>query len=74
MDGARQHSGPEQAAQPPGGAADGLPNRQIAQHLFISQATAETHLRHAFQKLGITSRGSLPPLARHIAAPAQLRS
>jgi DNA-binding CsgD family transcriptional regulator len=41
-------------------AADGLSNRQIAQHLFITQATVETHLRHAFGKLGITSRAELP--------------
>jgi len=41
-------------------AADGLPDRQIAQHLFITQPDVETHLRHAFQKLGITSRAGLP--------------
>jgi ATP/maltotriose-dependent transcriptional regulator MalT len=41
-------------------AADGLSNRQIAQHLFITQATVETHLRHAFGKLGIASRADLP--------------
>ena len=41
-------------------AADGLSNRQIAQHLFITQPTVETHLRHAFHKLGITSRTGLP--------------
>ena len=41
-------------------AADGASNRQIAEHLFITQATVETHLRHAFRKLTITSRADLP--------------
>jgi DNA-binding CsgD family transcriptional regulator len=41
-------------------AAEGLSNRQIAQHLFITQSTVETHLRHAFHKLGISSRADLP--------------
>jgi ATP/maltotriose-dependent transcriptional regulator MalT len=41
-------------------AADGASNRQIAEHLFVTQATVETHLRHAFRKLNITSRANLP--------------
>ena len=41
-------------------AASGLSNRQIAQRQFITQATVETHLRHAFCKLGITTRADLP--------------
>jgi DNA-binding CsgD family transcriptional regulator len=41
-------------------AADGLSNRQIAEHLFVTQATVETHLRHAFRKLAITTRTDLP--------------
>jgi len=40
-------------------AAEGRSNRQIAQELVITQATVETHLRHAFHKLGITSRADL---------------
>lgn len=40
-------------------AADGLSNRAIAQSLFVTINTVETHLRHAFQKLGIASRHEL---------------
>ena len=46
-------------------AADGRSNRQIAQQLFITQATVETHLRHAFHKLGISSRADLPARLAH---------
>ena len=41
-------------------AATGLPNREIAQHLFITARTVEGHLTHAYQKLDITSREQLP--------------
>jgi DNA-binding CsgD family transcriptional regulator len=40
-------------------AASGLGNRQIAQQLFITLPTVETHLRHAYHKLGISSRAGL---------------
>lgn len=40
-------------------AAAGLPNREIAQHLFITARTVEGHLAHAYQKLDITSREQL---------------
>ena len=40
-------------------AAAGLPNREIAQHLFITTRTVEGHLTHAYQKLDITSREQL---------------
>ena len=33
----------------------GRTNRQIAQELFVTTATVETHLRHAFRKLGLRS-------------------
>ena len=51
-------------------AADGMSNRQIAQHLFITLPTVETHLRHAFHKLGIASRTGLPA---RLAGPASAR-
>jgi len=41
-------------------AASGLPNREIAQQLFITTRTVEGHLTHAYQKLDITSREQLP--------------
>ena len=40
-------------------AARGLTNRGIAQELFVTVATVETHLRHAFQKLDVRSRTEL---------------
>jgi DNA-binding CsgD family transcriptional regulator len=41
-------------------AAGGQTNREIAQTLFVTEKTVETHLGHAFRKLGVTSRRQLP--------------
>jgi DNA-binding NarL/FixJ family response regulator len=40
-------------------AARGHGNREIAERLYVTQRTVETHLTHAFQKLDIGSRGDL---------------
>ena len=40
-------------------AAAGQTNKQIAQALFVSTRTVETHVRHTLQKLNITSREQL---------------
>jgi DNA-binding CsgD family transcriptional regulator len=42
-------------------AAQGLANRDIAQRLFVTQRTVETHLMHVFQKLDIHTRAALAP-------------
>jgi DNA-binding CsgD family transcriptional regulator len=42
-------------------AADGLSNREIAQQLYVTRRTVETHLTHVFQKLGLATRADLPP-------------
>jgi DNA-binding NarL/FixJ family response regulator len=39
--------------------ATGLTNRAIAERLFVTTNTVETHLRHIFQKLDVTSRTQL---------------
>lgn len=41
-------------------AAAGGTNREIAQQLFVTEKTVETHLGRAFRKLEITSRRQLP--------------
>ena len=43
--------------------ATGLTNREAASELFLSPDTINTHLRHAFSKLGIRSRVELARLA-----------
>jgi len=40
-------------------AADGMGNAEIAQALFVSRKTVETHLSHVYVKLGIASREKL---------------
>jgi DNA-binding CsgD family transcriptional regulator len=43
-----------------GMAAGGLTNREIAQTLFLSVKTVESHLRGAYRKLDVSSREDLP--------------
>lgn len=40
-------------------ATGGLTNRTVAQALFVSEKTVETHLGHAYRKLGIVTRSQL---------------
>lgn len=37
-----------------------MTNKQIAEALFVTLRTVETHLTHAYQKLDIDSRAALP--------------
>ena len=43
-------------------AAAGATNPQIAQALFITTKTVESHLANAYRKLGISSRHELAPV------------
>jgi DNA-binding CsgD family transcriptional regulator len=45
-------------------AAQGYTNRQIAEALFLSRKTVETHLAHIFAKLGVSSRGAMTTALR----------
>ena len=46
-------------------AAAGHGNREIAQRLYVTRRTVETHLTHAFAKLGISGRPELVDLFAH---------
>lgn len=41
-------------------AAEGMINRDIAQSLFVTEKTVETHLGHAYAQLKVRSRIELP--------------
>jgi DNA-binding CsgD family transcriptional regulator len=43
--------------------SEGLTNREVADRLFVSPHTVNSHLRHVFSKLGINSRVELARLA-----------
>ncbi len=43
--------------------AQGLTNRQVAERLYLSTYTVGTHLKHVFDKIGVTSRVELTRLA-----------
>ncbi len=44
-------------------AADGRSNREIAQSLYVTLKTVETHLSHAYTKLGLAGQGARKRLA-----------
>jgi DNA-binding CsgD family transcriptional regulator len=50
-------------------AADGQSNPEIAQALYVTRKTVETHLGHVYRKLGIAGRGKLAGALREQAAP-----
>lgn len=53
-------------------AAEGRANREIAQALFVTQRTIETHLSHVYRKLEITTRSDLAHALRSEAPEAPI--
>jgi len=50
--------------------AQGATNREVAERLYLSPYTVNSHLRHVFAKLGIRSRVELASLAAALGVPA----
>lgn len=51
--------------------ATGLTNREIAESLYVSEKTVESHLGSAFRKLGVRSRTAVAAALRTAADPAR---
>ena len=49
-------------------AARGRSNAEIAQELYVSLKTVETHLSHAYAKLGLSGQGARKKLAKTLGA------
>ena len=56
-----------------GMAADGQSNREIAQALFVTLKTVETHLSHCYAKLGVRSRHELTSALETTNSPSDQR-
>ena len=50
--------------------AEGLTDREVAERLYVSTHTVNGHLRHAFDKLGVSSRVTLTRIAAEYDEPA----
>jgi len=50
--------------------ADGLGNREIAERLYLSKRTVDSHVEHIFTKLGFSSRTQLAAWVRERGEPA----
>ena len=46
--------------------ASGLSNQEIAEHIFLSRHTLETHIRHVYRKLAVSNRTKAISKAREI--------